>query len=38
MSNSAVAIDPKQFRQALGAFTTGVTVVTTHGRTDRITA
>ena len=31
MSNSAVAIDPKQFRQALGAFTTGVTVVTTHG-------
>ena len=31
MSNSAVAIDPKQFRQALGAFTTGVTIVTTHG-------
>jgi 3-hydroxy-9,10-secoandrosta-1,3,5(10)-triene-9,17-dione monooxygenase reductase component len=24
------AIDPKQFRNALGAFTTGVTVVTTH--------
>ncbi len=31
MSNSAAAINPKQFRQALGAFTTGVTVVTTHG-------
>ncbi|MGE6493124.1 flavin reductase [Cupriavidus metallidurans] len=24
-------IDPRQFRNALGAFTTGVTVVTTHG-------
>lgn len=31
MSNSAAAIDPKQFRQALGAFTTGVTIVTTQG-------
>lgn len=31
MNHSAPAIDPKQFRQALGAFTTGVTIVTTHG-------
>jgi len=31
MSNSAPDFDPRQFRQALGAFTTGVTVVTTHG-------
>jgi 3-hydroxy-9,10-secoandrosta-1,3,5(10)-triene-9,17-dione monooxygenase reductase component len=31
MSNSNLEIDPKRFRQALGAFTTGVTIVTTHG-------
>ena len=28
---SITSIDPKQFRRALGAFTTGVTVVTTRG-------
>ena len=31
MSHTPTPIDPKQFRQALGAFTTGVTVVTTQG-------
>ncbi|BAI74647.1 flavin reductase domain protein (plasmid) [Azospirillum sp. B510] len=30
MNTSPAVIDPKQFRSALGAFATGVTIVTTH--------
>lgn len=31
MTDTANTFDPKQFRQALGSFTTGVTIVTTRG-------
>ena len=31
----AAAIDPRQFRNALGAFTTGVTIVTTRDEAGR---
>lgn len=34
-SNDAAGFDPREFRRALGAFTTGVTIVTTRGPDGR---